>query len=259
MVQVDEDALPRAVHVADAGLGRHVLEGAIATIAEKMATPVPVDHEQIEPSVVVIVGERRVRRAGGKRDARRAGDVAGEATAQAKEVRNRPPLLRGPDRHEQVVVPIAIDVTNRECHRGASRKRPTAAARSVASLGVEKTGVVGHIREPHGIHRRARSHAAESDEIRRVEGEYGSAGNRALRPLHFFLRRLVWLGGFQHVPETIERSARLRQLLRAKELNRAVEIDARFGRRLGRNAAHLLELPNGAVRLGAFHLNVEEL
>src|SRR5206468_7276787 len=98
VVEVDEHAAPRTAHVAEAGLGRDVGEGAAARVVEEVAASVATDGEQVEPAVVVEVGEGGERRTARQHDAGGLWRLAQKAGAHAVEMQRRLPLVGGPGR-----------------------------------------------------------------------------------------------------------------------------------------------------------------
>ena len=119
------------MHVGDAGLGRDVGEGPVARVAEQVAAPVAADGEQVEPAVVVEIGEGGERRATRQDDARGLRRLAEEAGPHAVEVQRGLPLLGRPGGHEEIVHTVAVHVAGGDRRRmdGRGRRRRRRARR----------------------------------------------------------------------------------------------------------------------------------
>ena len=124
MIEIDEQRLARAADVGDAGRGRHVLERAAPRVAQQVAASVAADDEQVEPAVVVDVGNGRRRRRPGSARPVLVGDVRATAALHEVEPCHEPPLGGRPDGSEKVVGAVAVDVAggNRGGHAGRVRR-----------------------------------------------------------------------------------------------------------------------------------------
>ena len=61
VIEVDEKRFARALDVGNSSLRRHVGERPVAVVAEQVAASFAADCEQIQPAIVVVVREGRVR------------------------------------------------------------------------------------------------------------------------------------------------------------------------------------------------------
>ena len=79
----------------------HVLEHRVPLVAEQMAARVGADDEQVEPAIVVEVGDGRVDGARRERERRLVGDVLRPPALDEVEPRHEPPLGRATRRRRR--------------------------------------------------------------------------------------------------------------------------------------------------------------
>ena len=170
MIDVDEHRAASAIHVAQAGGLSDILEPLAVAVAQQIAVVVCPNREQVEPAVVVVVGERRRDDPGRQRQRHLVADVGNEAAVHGIEVN----LGTG---HEEVGLAVAVVISQGE--------------RSDRAAAVRKPTLAGDIGEPHfGGGGRGRD-AAHRDERRRIEGQHRPAGQRPFHPIDLRQRRLV--------------------------------------------------------------------
>src|SRR5438045_6137849 len=100
----------RAFDIGDTRFGTDVTERTVAPISEKVTAPFSADDEQVEPAVVVVVGESGVGCASWQYDVCALGAVAHEPALHAIEMNSRSSLRRRPRRYEQIVGSVAVDI-----------------------------------------------------------------------------------------------------------------------------------------------------
>src|SRR5207237_7379559 len=84
----------------------------IAAIVKQVAASFTTNSEEIEPAVVVVINERRVRGAVGKDDSRALRAVTHESALHSIQVRHRLAERRRPRGDEQLVRSITINVSD---------------------------------------------------------------------------------------------------------------------------------------------------
>ena len=255
MIQVDEVRLARAPHVGDRRLWRDVRERAVAAVAEQVAPAFGTDGEQVEPAVVVEVGEGGERGALREGETRSLGRVLRHASLHA--IQSHVRLARRPRRDEEVVPAVAVDVARSEGRGCVGLRRWS--GRTGAGARAGEARVERRVDELRDVHRGALARPDGRDEVPRREREDGTSGDRTFGPPHILERGLIRCRDLHEPDEVIERGPRLRDVAGAQQLDRTVQIRARLSRRPGRDAPHLLELLHDAVRGTAPRERVDEL
>src|SRR3954469_13595175 len=118
-----------------------------------MAAAVAADCKEIEPTIVVVIGKSRERRATGQRHLRALGSVANESALHAIEVRDRFSSRSRPGGHEEIVGTVAVDVAGGES--GSTGLR----GRSAAGIGARQPDVIRRLHELRHLYRRLLAHA----------------------------------------------------------------------------------------------------
>ncbi len=228
MVHVDEQYMPDARHGLHTSGGSHVLEPLALAVVEQVAAAVRPDRKQVEPAVVVVVGEGRRDGARGQRQRRPAADVGYVTAVDGVEPRERCD-------DQEIVLTVAVVIAQRQRSRPSAEVRQAAFARDIG--------------EPHaGVDTRGWRDAPHRDERLRAELQYGPARQRAFDPVDLGERRLIGRRGLDQAQQPLERGARLRQSTGAQRLQRCVELRLCLARRLGTRRAHVLEVADRAVR-----------
>ena len=185
VIEVDEQRFARALDVGDSRLRRHVLETSVAAIAEQVTASLAADDEEIEPAVVVVVRERRVRCALRKRDARALGSVADESAPNAIEMCDR--LAPAGDKSRRTCRPC-----RRRRHRQRQAQRgPAHCGAAPRQLPMRKpASLVTSVNLTISIAGRCRDRA-QRDEILRRKRQDRTSRDRTFGRLHFLERRLI--------------------------------------------------------------------
>ena len=259
MIEVDEQRFAGSLDVSNSSFRRHLHEGRVAAVAEQVTASLATDHEEIQPAVVVVVREGGVGGALRKGDVRGRGGVLNESALHSIELRRGFPFYPRPSRHEKIIGSVAVDVA------GGKRCRSTQALshrdRSGARLCACEADVIRGVREFCQIDLHLLAYSVEGDEVARRKRKDGTPSDRtfSFSPFHIVQRRLIRRRHLHQTEQPVERRPRLRELSRAQELNRAVEIRPCFLWRLGRYSPHFLEMTNGAVGFAALRERVHEL
>ncbi len=195
---------------------------------EQVAAAISPDRKQVEPAVVVIIGEGGRDGPGGQRQRRLGAHVGDVTIVDGVEPRER-------CGNEEIVLTVAVVIAQRQ------RGRPRAEVRQ-AAFG-------GDVGEPHaGADTCGWPDAPHRDERLRAEFQDGPARKRAFDPVDLGERRLIGRRDLDEPQQPVERGTCLRQSTGAQRLQRCVELRLCLARRLGTRGAHALEVADRAVR-----------
>ena len=220
--------MPYACHGAHAGGASHILEPLAFAVVEQVAAAVRPDRKQVEPAVVVVIGEGRRDGAGGQRQRRLAADVGDVTAVDGVEPRER-------CGNQEIVLTVAVVIAQRH------GSRPSAEVRQAA--------FAGDIGEPHtGVGPRGRRDAPHRDERLRAELQHGPARKRAFDPVDLGERRLIGRRSLDQAQQPLERSACLRESTGTQRLQHCCELRLCLAWRLGTRRTHVLEVADRAVR-----------
>ena len=237
VIEIDKQRVPRAGDVADPGLPCHVFEPAAILaldVVQQVSAPIRADCKNVEPTVVVVVGECGEHGARGQRQ-RHSGAHVGKEAALHRVQRHHRLLVPVCPRQQQVLATLLVVVAPRERRRWDAEVRQAA---FTADVGEASLAGIGSRRDaPHG------------DERLRIERDEWPAGEWSFDPIHPRERRLIRRADFHESQEAVELDARLLQVAGAQRLQRGVEKRLGLAGRFRTLATNILEILYGAVLL----------
>ena len=246
VIEVGEERLPCTMNVAHTSLFGQLDKCPVATVAEQVPASVAAYREEVEPAVVVVVGERGICRTLGKRDPGVRSDITNDSALHSVEVRDRSRRCGRPGGDEQRASACPVDLA-----RG-NRARCDDLARRWRSGGLRRYGVetrvVRGIDEFRNIGCRRSACAMQRNKVSGRKAEQQPPRDGRFCHPHLLEGCLIGRRTLHEMDEAIKRGPRLRAHPFLKQRDCAVQIDLRFGGGLWRRAPDLLQMTHDAVR-----------